>query len=269
MEKNLYYRAVLRRPNIIKEALFAFFLSLASYPRLLLEVFVRKNFGERYFRFSTVILTSIFLIIIPFVLNKLFSPIGVRPHQAYYQGDRDVSAPASPFSMAHFITWYIFIAAFIYVSYLRKLEIKRNPSVFDFARYSLFSGTINPMFLKLSFSQRQTDTRLIETVLEPAFFFIIGFLLCLFQQWIGLLIILCSIVYAGSYFASYHVGDNFVMDKIDEMICNAELKKAFVNDLNADETRGFRFIGRKPADIEKRKQMLPFMTQDHEVFEVL
>ena len=53
MTKNLYYRTVFMRVNSIKEIILGFFLAIASYPRMLLEVFTRKNMGERYFSLAT------------------------------------------------------------------------------------------------------------------------------------------------------------------------------------------------------------------------
>ena len=58
MQKNLYYRAIARRENMFKLLLLSFFNFFSSYARLLLEVFTRKNFGERYFRLSSAGRTS-------------------------------------------------------------------------------------------------------------------------------------------------------------------------------------------------------------------
>jgi hypothetical protein len=43
------------------------------------------------------------------------------------------------------------------------------------------------------------------------------------------------------------------MDQIDQMIINAELAKTFPGDEEEDETRRYRFIGRKPNNPAKRK----------------
>ena len=65
MKKNLYFRSVFRRKNVIKEAILDLFLSTCSVPRLLLEVFIRTNMGERYFSFSTAIIATTVLAILP------------------------------------------------------------------------------------------------------------------------------------------------------------------------------------------------------------
>jgi len=59
MKKNLYYRTVFQRRNIIKELLFSIFMEIASLPRFVIEVFIRKNMGRRYYRPSFAIITAI------------------------------------------------------------------------------------------------------------------------------------------------------------------------------------------------------------------
>ncbi|CAG5011145.1 hypothetical protein DYBT9275_04891 [Dyadobacter sp. CECT 9275] len=60
MKTNLYYRAVFRRQSMLNEFVMDFFLYFCSYPRLMLEVFVRKNFGERYFSFFSALMIGYF-----------------------------------------------------------------------------------------------------------------------------------------------------------------------------------------------------------------
>ena len=82
-----------------------------------------------------------------------------------------------------------------------------------------------------------------------------------------MLLIVCSVFYSFGYAGAYHIGDNFVMDKIDEMISNEELEDSFVNDKDPSETRGFRFYGKKPTDPDMRRKVASLMTEDKEVYE--
>ncbi|MVM32419.1 hypothetical protein GO755_20400 [Spirosoma sp. HMF4905] len=256
MKKNLYYRTVYKRTNLVKETILAYVQAFSSYPRLLLEVFIRRNFGERYFSFSGAITILAILIILPFYWEfgwavfdeRFFRYINHHINWGNFLG--------------HYFTWYLFLAGFLYMSLKREAEVSRLPSVYDFKRFSLSTGLIHPRFYDLKLNGKYPSERTISIWLEPGLFFGIGFLLWVLDQELGSLLIICSIIYSLSYSASYHQGDNFVMDKIDEMICNEELVKAFVHDRNSDETRGFSFQGRRPADPETRRKVAETFVED-------
>jgi len=248
MKRNLYYRTVHKRSNRIKEFFLGLFSAISSGPRLLLEVFIRRNFGERYFSFSGAIILTFILALLPiaaaFGFNILLNWLGGG--EAYTGGT----------FLLRYLTWYVFLAAFMYMAIQRRNEIKRLPSVFDMERYSLSTGVIHPAFGNVIIRGKKVDTRVIETLLEPLFFFTIGAVLWVFGQAVGILIISCSIIYSLSYVADYRTGDHFVMDKIDEMILNKALVKAFVDGKDGDQTKGFRFYGRRPADPDIRREVV-------------
>lgn len=248
MKKSIYYKTVFQRKNVIKDFLLKLFLAIASYPRMILEVFIRKNFGERYFSFATAITIFVILLILP----TLFS---------YYQFNW------YRFELWEMIMdnklWYVFACAFLYMANKRRLEIKRLPSVFDFARFSLSGGAIHPKLNELVVKKEQFTIRQIEIYIEPLICFLFALSLFIFGQTpLSILLMVCSIIYSFSYSAAYYLGDQFIMDKIDEMIASEEMVNAFVNDLDPSQTRGFNFIGRKPASPERRRQMCDDMFSD-------
>ena len=261
MKKNLYYATVFRRSNVIKDALLGFFMTIASYPRLLLEVFVRKNFGERYFSLASAITVAVIVGAIPILVNS------VGRYSRFDFGDLITD---------HF-TWYIFLAAFLVMAFKRQREVDREPSVFDFARFSLSTGQVHPKFYELKIFNKKEgskvtkigpDDRQISILLEPLLFFGIGLLLALMHQLIGVLIIVASICYSLSYVAAYRIGDNFVMDKIDELICSEELTSSFVEGRDPSQTRGFNAYGRKPADPDMRRKVAETFFEQESEFEV-
>jgi hypothetical protein len=259
MKKNLYYRTVFKRKNIVKDFLLNLFLALSSWPRMLLEVFLRKNFGERYFSIATVITLFVALSIFPFLA---FGP------RALFNSNMASWENWGEF-LLHFSTWLAFAGAFLYFGLKRNEEVKRNPSVYDFKRFSLHTGTIDPIFFRLGFLGEKPSVRLVEIVYEPAVCLLPGIALVILGQWIGIVIILCSIFYCLGYAGAYYQGDHFVMDKIDEMICNEEMFDSFVEGKDASETRGFRFYGRRPAKEDiRRKVVETFIADDEPVFEV-
>ncbi len=248
MKKSIYYKTVFQRKNVIKDFLLKLFLSIASYPRMILEVFIRKNFGERYFSFATAITIFVILLLIPALSSR------------YYFND--FRFDGWDMLMENKL-WYIFACAFLYVANQRRLEIERLPSVFDFARFSLSNGIIHPFFQKLVLDKSNYTIRQIEIFIEPLVFLAIGLLLApMGQAPLSILLVVCSIIYSLSYSAAYYLGDQFIMDKIDEMIASEEMVNAFVNDLDPSQTRGFNFIGRKPASPERRRQMCDDMVSD-------
>jgi uncharacterized membrane protein HdeD (DUF308 family) len=248
MKKNLYYRTVFKRSNTLKEGFLSFFLAFCSWPRMLIEVFIRKNQGERYFSFSGALTLLIILTLLP-----LFSPFS----QLY----------GSSFTsfLGIFLTWYLYLAGFLYMTIQRRNEIKRLPSVYDFGRFSLSTGYIHPQFRTLEFMGKPFSIRTIETLLEPGVFGVAGFVLWMSGQPIGFILLVSGIFYSFSYMAAYHQGDNFVMDKIDEMICNEELVKAFVEGRSPDETRGLNYYGRRPADPEARRRIAETFIEEETV----
>ena len=254
-KSELYFKTVSRRRNTIGEALLGFFLGISSWPRLLLEVFVRRNMGERYYSDSAAITLVVLLALLP-----LFT---VGAFNGFYGG-----MEAGLF-LKLFFTWYAFLTGFMYMAAQRSEEVKRLPGVFDFARFSLSSGRIDRHFYDIEFWGKSVSVRTIETVLEPGLFFSIGFVLIIMGQPVGSLLVLCSIIYSMSYRAAYAIGDNFIMDKIDERICNEELVKSFVDGDGQGDTRGFNFRCRRPADPDARRQVAEILNEEEETVEAL
>jgi hypothetical protein len=252
MKKNLYYEAVFQRTNVIKILILSFFLAIASWPRLLLEVFVRKNFGERYFSIVSAVTIFFILAFVPYFRSSISGFYG---------------SPSLWSTIKNDPVWYLFLAAFLVMSILRQREVNREPSVFDFARFSLSNGLIDKRFYKIKVFGKPANPRNISTILEPGMFLAIGILLILLDQSVGILIAICSICYSLSYYGAYYIGDNFIMDKIDKMICNEELVDSFVGEKTPDQTRGFNAYGRRPANVDLRRKLVDSFFEDEDVTE--
>ncbi|AUD02149.1 hypothetical protein CWM47_10140 [Spirosoma pollinicola] len=220
---------------------------------MLLEVTIRRNFGERYFQAATAVSITVLLAVLPMFLTGATSSFGGHISMSDF--------------LERFLTWYIYLVVFMYYASLRQDEIKRLPGVFDFARFSLSKGIIHPRFRNFVFNGQRLDERTIATVVEPAFFFFIGLFLMLIGQPIGYVLLISSLFYSFSYVADYHAGDNYLMDKIDEQICNEELVKTFVDDAEPAHSRGFNFYGRRPADTDARRRVAEMFQTDEETVE--
>jgi hypothetical protein len=259
MPKNLYYQKAFRRQNVIGDIFLGFFLAFCSYPRMVLEVFIRRNFGERYFSLFAAGVIALILALVPILMN---SKDLLRLINGYDNG----------LYIFEFLfynwTWYIFLAGFIHMCIQRNREVQRLPSVFDFARFSLSRGEIHPKFLEFKINGKIQDKRIIETLIEPGFFFIIGVVLWLLQQPVGLVILVCSVFYSFGYLGAYYVGDNMIMDKIDQMICNEEMVSSFIDGKDSSETRGVNYYGRRPADQDIRRRVADTFLEDEDILQV-
>jgi hypothetical protein len=241
MHKNPYFRLVLRRRSAIADAFTSFFIFFASYPRLLLEVFIRRKFGDRYFSLTSALTVVAFFFFFPYLISFAYVP-------AYRYDQIELFGFAKAFPSI-----YIFLGLFLVVSIWHYIDIKRGPSVFNFEKFSLYGGEPNPLFWKIRIGGKVPTPRLIETVYEPLLFLIIGWILIKMDIAVGYIIFTASIFYSFSYVAAYKMGDDFIKDKIDEMICNEDMEEAFVE--NVTSRRGFQFRGEKPDSREQRSTL--------------
>jgi len=250
MNKESFYRTVFRRSNPIKDFIFDLFKAIASWPRLLLEVFIRKNFGRRYFSFSNSVMMAVMLAFIPYVVSQITS----GPFSGRAIDFTDVLT-------THF-TWYLFLGAFLYFAFLRKREIDQEPYTFDFTRFSDSTGDMLPFLYDLNFRGKKVNIREVETIVEPLLFFAVGMVFTLMGQIVGILIILASLVYSLSYRAAYRDGDNFIMDKMDEILFNQQLFQTLIEGVDPRGTRGINFYGMDRAAPDVKRQVAAMCIED-------
>jgi len=235
-KRNTYYEEIFGRPAMTKRIVLNIFLGLSYYFRVPIEVITRRNMGERYFNLMLTAAIGIALLYVPIMFSSgLFGGV-----------DYDVL-------FARFSTWYLYTGIYLYASFKRWQEIRRYPSVWDLKRFSLSSGNIHPFFLRLNVREDLKNNRFVSTILEPGVFLIIGILLTILQQPIGIVLMGCAVIYSLGYTASYYLADQYVMDKIDQMICHEDLHDIFVNDIPSQ--RGFEFSARRPKDKAAREKL--------------
>lgn len=235
MKKNLYFRSVYGRTSLLY-TLLSYFFKISSYPRLLMEVFIRKNMGERYFSFGGSIILS--LIFFTHLIMSIASG-GNGPAMIAYGGY--LSA--------------IFAIAFLYFANIRRKEVKMGPQTVDFEKFSLSSGEFTGWFKSQSRSGR--STAMMEKLLEPAPFFILGLILAFIPitRLIGFAYLISSVTYSLSYMGAYAIARNSVLDIIDEKISGEVMEEA-MEGAEQEETKGFSFRGPVPKDPEQRQQVL-------------
>lgn len=238
-----------QRENKVKKLLYDFFMLISSYPRLLIEVFTRKQFGQRYFSQTSVVILALIMLYLPFFFTGNFD--FVHPKRNYGEGS----------FMGSYATWFIYTGAFFILSYLHLTEIEKHGSVFEGKRFSLSTGNLHPIFHKIKIFESE---RMKEIIVEPAVFFILGFILWKFDQNIGMVLMICSVIYSLSYVAAYNGGDNFIMDKLDQMIFNEELEKVFMHDTEPEKARGVKMFSDKPTAQDLRQKIYEVVSENEE-----
>lgn len=278
-----------RRPALLSWFFAVTCLYFSNWAQMLLEVFIRKRFGIRYFYFAGALRLALVLAILP-VLPQLimYAVMGDTAAQVQEQMQKipenmrglaqeripeEIStAPSLADSLPgwDYLTWYLFLAAFLYVSFRHRQEQKSRPSIIEKPTYTRYRGDINPFFYGLQFPWFKTTTRIVECYLEPAGFFVVGFFLYIFGQHLGMLLMFCSVVYCGAYIAGYKAGDLMVLNTIDNAIIRKNMEKAIVKDDllekdNASDTQGFKFRTRLPSDENFRKKVYDQMEEEKEL----
>lgn len=247
-KRNLYYLTIFKRVNVMKAFILTFFLLIASWPRLILEIFLRRRMGQRYMSLAS----CVTLFVLMFFGTNL-------PHYSPYGG---WSFPHLTESFDRNPSLSIFAIAFLAMSIMRYLEIRREPGVFDFAKFSLYSGDILPIFYKIEINGIAPTRKLIATIYELLAGILVGVILTTFDSPVGALLIVCSVIYSLSYFGAHYQGDQFLMDKIDEMLCNEDLTETLVNGKRPEDGRGVEFFGTVPENKGFRRVLADSMTEN-------
>lgn len=253
-KKNLYYLTVFKRVNIIKVFILSFFLAIASWPRLILEVFLRRKMGERYFSLASCI--TLFVLMF----------FGTNPPK--YSSYRGWSLPNPIDSIQENPSLSLFSLAFLAMGIMRYMEIRREPGVFDFAKFSLYSGDILPFFYNIKINNSEPTRKRIATIYEPLLGVVVGMLLTFFDSPVGTILIICSIIYSISYFGAHYQGDQFLMDKLDEMMCNEDLTETLVEGTRPEDKRGVEFFGTTPDNKQFRKVLADTMMESEPATDV-
>lgn len=265
MEKNLF-TSVFRRENKLQKAIFDFFYGIASYPRLVLEVFIRRNMGQRYFTIASAVTVAFILLSIPVVIYGFeqlisYSYSGFRGYGGYgdYGGNRNHQESSF---LSRYGTWYIFSVLFIVFSRQRAKETYISSNVYNYNRFTLSSGNRLGFFYNLPFFKNKPSAYELDVFIEPGFFVLIGFVLELMGQPIGMLLMISAICYGFSYAAGYKIQDDYFLDLIDKIILNEEMVNAFVHGIDPKLTRGVELKSR-PSDEKLRRKMVPkFFPED-------
>jgi len=239
MLKEAHFRDLYKRQSFVMTEIKKLIYSLTCNVRFILDVLIRTNIGERHFSTLYAVWVGLILCFIPFAYG--FSN--------RYQYSSSLSVVWDN------LTWYMFVVFYAYSCIKRRREIATKPGVFEFARMTYSTGEINKRFFGLKIFGAKADGRFIETFLEPLFFLVIGSVLLIFGQKVGLLILVASSCYSISYHLAYRIGDNIIMDNIDIQI----ISKGMANLMSGNDAEtsplGNNFRAEIPKDKANRKSV--------------
>lgn len=239
-----YYKVMFERKNVVKEKLLLLFLSIAPFFRMVPEVFLRRKMGRRYFNFSIAIFYALVLALAPII----FASVGFHSPSWY----EVVWAN---------IFYYVFLSAYVFQCYMRRKDVKRIKSVFDFEEYTKSNGLVHPKLMEIEDKFGDINYRLIETTIEPLIILVSGLVCLMFSKVLGLFLIFCAVVYCLSYSAQYYLGDEMIMKSIDEQIVGQELERIMIDGHSKSGNRGVRYYGTRPSSPNLRQQLWNRMTR--------
>lgn len=249
--RNIYYQEYYGRQNRILRIILHTFLILSSYPKLVMEVFLRRDMGERYYNLASAMTAAFLLICVPIAMSNG----GLR------EFDLSGAIGSQPL-------WYLFCAVYIAFSFRRWWEIRRGPSVFDFGKFSFCTGKIWSKFYDIRLFGQKPSPRTIEVWYEPLLFFIAGILLMMIGQLLGGLFVFCAVFYSVAYSASYMLGDHLIMNIIDKKIMNEDMQRDLISDSDYGH-RGTKWYIRKPNTKEGREELANMFLQEEDASEVV
>lgn len=205
MQKNTSLRTVQKHRRI--SSFLSLCFQLSPLPRLMLETFIRSQFGRRYYSMRLALKIFFFLLLFPLFL--WFPLIRYLLWGLWPEPNFDANTLSNFWS--HYTTWYVFTFAFIVLAIRKKRKAMKNWGP------TSCPGVSSPFFYKIKLFGRPLTARFIETIAEPLVTFLIGFILFRLEQKIGHVIMISSVFFSLSYIYAYRIADEKLMDIQDDM----------------------------------------------------
>ncbi|MEM6813261.1 MAG: hypothetical protein AAF600_02590 [Bacteroidota bacterium] len=269
-KRNIFIEINQGRTNHFRDFIIGFFMFFASHGSAIVEVFMRRRFGERYITLAQSI--GIFFVVtflVPFFYAWYEYLMGVL---ADALGARGIRRGPSPIS---FLTHFIFMLAFMGMSIYHRLEIRRYGTTYDFKRFSLSDGEIHHLWWKVigkQFLGIKISHYHVRVLLEPIVPIIVGFVLSLipWTNLMGVLLIFCGLSFMARNFNKAQMGRDWVLDNIDKKISNEMKYDVFIGRKPKKDTKGIYLPIELPESEETRKSLYNIVedtfTTDNEIW---
>lgn len=237
-KRNIFIEINGSRKNHAGEFIASIFLLFASHASSIIEVFLKKRFGERYITMAQSI--TLFLVL-NFGYAWLDDTFRIRLDGAS-------------------IFMFIFSSIYLGLSIYHRLEIKKYGTTYDFKRFSLSDGELTPFWSKFITGMTRglnPSSYQISVFLEPLIPIVVGiiFIVIPFTRPVGILLFLCGIVYGVRNFSKAQKGRNWVLDNIDKKISSEMKYDVFIGRKPKQETKGVYLPIDLPDDENLRKSL--------------
>lgn len=237
-KRNIFIEIHQGRTNHAIDFFIGLFMTFASHASAIVEVFLRRKFGERYITLAQSI--SLF-----FVLNIS----GLWLANIFNLGGGAI------------LTLFLFSFAFLGFSIFHRIEISKYGTTYDFKRFSLSDGEIAPFWWNKVIGKEILGIKIsnyhVQTLLEPAVPVIVGIVLLPlgFTRPVGLLLFICGIIFGIRNFSKAQQGRNWVLDNIDKKITSEMKYDVFIGRKPKKDTKGVYLPIELPEDEEIRKSL--------------
>lgn len=223
---SIYLSTFPRISRPFQKIFFAFCIYFSSSTTALVEVFTRKDFGVRHFVLGSALRLAFVLALapmVPFLLRKYLLSLFMSTEVA--KAGNDVSGgqlqeaiDGMGMDFTPYILWYLFLAAFVVMSFRHWDDIRSRPPVFEKPRHTRYGGAPHKWFFGLKLPGFGSGIKAVECWYEPAVFFIPGLLFYLIGQQVGLLFMVVAVMYSGYCFSAYWLGREAVLNEYDKLI---------------------------------------------------
>lgn len=234
-KRNVFIEIHHGRGNIFLMLFTDFFMMFASAASSIIEVFMRRKFGERYITLS----------------QSLIITIGMFFAYEYI---------LKPFRLKGGLFLMIFTAIYLGFAIYHRSEITKYGTAYDFKRFSLSDGEIAPFWSKIigrNILGLKINLYRVHVFFEPLIPILIGafFLLFDFTRAVGGTLFFCGFVFGLKNFTKAQRGRNWVLDNIDKKISNEMKYDIFIGRKPRNETKGLYFPIELPEDEETRQAL--------------
>lgn len=232
-KRNIFIEMSQSRNNMVIDFFLGIFSIFTSQASAIVEVFLRKRFGERYITLAQSI-GIFFVMIAAMMFDPLKAELG--------------------------LSWFLFALVFLAFSIRHRLEIKKYGTAYHFKRFSLSDGEIAPFWWNIigkKFLNIKVTYYTVVTVLEPAIPVFAGIILTIipFTRPVGVLLFFCGILYAFRNFDKARQGRNWVLDNIDKKISDEMKYDVFIGRKSKKDTKGVYLPIELPEDEETRQAL--------------
>jgi hypothetical protein len=256
-KRNIFFEIHSGRTNIFKELFIGLILFISSYGASIVEVFLRRKFGERYITFAQSITIFIFLPTIVYQFNQFFYGLFILFGATRYRSTSELNT--------QILYLYLFLLIYLIASIIHRLEIKRYGTTYDFKRFSLSDGQVHPLIAKLigkKFLGVKITMYTVVTLLEPLVPIIVGIFLATIAplKMVGIVLIISGLLFGLRNFHKAQQGRNWILDNIDKKILSEMQYDIFIKQKPQNETKGVCLPVELPDDKEIREALYHAVT---------